>query len=80
MAQKTKDTLSFRLDGNKRKELDKLARFMDRDRSYLLDEAVENYLDHNRWMTEHIKAAVREADAGNFATDKEVEAFYNKHT
>ena len=76
MALKTKETLTFRLDNNTRKELDRLADFMDRDRSYLLTEAVGNYLQQNRWITEHIKAGLQEAEAGTFATDREVTAFF----
>lgn len=76
MVQKTKDTLTFRLDNHTRQELDQLAHYMDRDRSYLLTEAVGNYLHQNRWMMEHIKEGLKEADAGAFATDKEVKAMF----
>jgi len=37
---------------------------MDRDRTYLLGEAVQAYLEAQRWQLEEIKAGIAEADAG----------------
>ncbi len=41
----TPRTISFRIAAEKVAELDLLAKAMDRDRSYLLNEAVEGYLN-----------------------------------
>ena len=59
-----KHTISFRIDGDKVDALDTLAEALDRDRSYLLNEAVASYLEVQRWQIDHIKRAVRQADAG----------------
>jgi predicted transcriptional regulator len=59
-----KQTISFRIDSDKVNALDVLARALDRDRTYLLNEAVAAYLDVQRWQLEHIKASVKQADAG----------------
>jgi predicted transcriptional regulator len=40
--------VSFRIASEKVAELDTLAKTMDRDRSYLLNEAVESYLSEQR--------------------------------
>jgi len=73
---KQKDTVTFRLDATKKAALDAIAAGMDRDRSYVLNQAIDAYLDVNRWQVEHIEQAVREADAGDFASEQEVaEAF-----
>ena len=64
------------LDRENRKEIDKLAARVDRDRSYLINEAVGNYLARARWEEEHIKESLRQARAGQFATDAQVEAAY----
>ena len=45
---------------------------MDRDRSYILNEAITAYLDAHEWQIEHIKKGLRQADAGKFASQKEV--------
>jgi predicted transcriptional regulator len=59
-----KQTISFRIDSDKVNVLDVLAKALDRDRTYLLNEAVAAYLDVQRWQLEHIKASVKQADAG----------------
>jgi len=59
-----KQTVSFRLETDKVAALDALAGSMDRDRTYLLGEAVQAYLEAQRWQLEEIKAGIAEADAG----------------
>jgi len=76
----SKENITFRLDSEKRALLDAIAQGQDRDRTYILNEAVEMYLDHYRWQVEEIKAGIREADAGDFATDDEVAALFTKLT
>ena len=73
-----KGTITFRLDPTKMKELDAIAMSMDRDRSYILNQAVSSFLDVHRWQISHIKEGVRQANAGNFASDKEVSAAFSK--
>ena len=67
-----KQTVSFRLDSDKVSALDALADALDRDRTYLLNEAVSAYLDVQQWQIEHIKAAVRQADAGKLLDHQQV--------
>ena len=72
-----KETVTFRIDAEKKEALDAVAAGLDRDRSYILNQAVDNYLDLHRWQVEHIKNALRQAKTGKgFASDQEVkEAF-----
>jgi len=67
-----KQTLSFRLDSDKADALDALAEALDRDRSYLLNQAVTAYLDVQHWHIEQIKAGLRQADAGKLVDHAEV--------
>jgi predicted transcriptional regulator len=71
-------TISFRLDAKKRKALDALAQAQDRDRTYVLNEAIDAYLDVHQWQIEHINEGIRQADAGEFATDAEVAAAFSR--
>jgi len=59
-----KQTITFRADSRKVKELDRLARSLDRDRSYLLNEAVEQYLSVHEYHLEQIEEGLAEARAG----------------
>jgi RHH-type transcriptional regulator, rel operon repressor / antitoxin RelB len=70
-------SVTFRLDDDKLQFLDQLAKSQDRDRSYLINQAVENYLEVRRWHIEEIKKAVAEADAGHFASAEEVQAAFD---
>jgi len=71
-----KQTITFRVDAQKRKALDAIAAGLDRDRSYILNEAIENYLEVHQWQLAHIKEGLRQADAGEFAKDSEVAAAF----
>jgi len=59
-----KQTISFRLELDKVNALDALAETRDRDRTYLLNEAVTNYLDVQQWQLEQIGTSIRQADSG----------------
>lgn len=70
--QQTKDTLTFRLHAAKRKELDRVADVLDRDRSYVISEAIETYLDLHRWQLAHIQRGLKQAERREFANEKEI--------
>lgn len=76
----SKDNITFRLDREKRAALDALAAGMDRDRSYLINEAITLYLEMHQWQVEEIQRAVAEAEAGDFATEDEVAAVFTRLT
>lgn len=73
-----KQTISFRLDVDKISALDDLAKALDRDRTYLLNEAVSAYLDIQEWQVEHIKSSIRQADAGKLIDHEEVKNMARK--
>ncbi len=70
--------ITLRLDPKLTKKLDKLADATQRSRSFLLNEAVKEYLALNEWQISEIKQALQEADAGDFASDEEVEQAFKK--
>jgi predicted transcriptional regulator len=48
-------SVAFRLDDDNLQFLDQLAKSQDRDRSYLINQAVEGYIEVRRWHIEQIK-------------------------
>lgn len=72
--------ITVRLDADTVIFLDKLAKVEDRDRSYMIKQAVASFVKLHRWQIEEIEKAVKEADAGMFATDEEVEQLFSKWT
>jgi predicted transcriptional regulator len=69
-----KQTVSFRLASDKVSALDELADSLDRDRTYLLGEAVQAYLDTQTWQLQQIRAGVADADAGRVIDHRKVKA------
>jgi predicted transcriptional regulator len=67
-----KQTISFRLDEDKVEALEALSEALDRDRTYLLNEAVSAYLEVQRWHMEQIERRIRQADAGKLVDHDKV--------
>jgi len=65
-------TISFRIPSEKVETLDALAATMDRDRTYLLNEAVEHYLKLNEYHIKLIEKGLRAAERGDFVPDAEM--------
>jgi len=71
-------TVTIRLEESVKDKLEKLAESTHRSRSFLAAEAIKAYVDSNEWQVNEIHAAIAEADAGDFATDAEVKAVFDK--
>jgi predicted transcriptional regulator len=65
-------TISFRMRSDAVEMLDELAESLDRDRSYLLNEAVEQYLELNEYHIKLIAKGLRAAKEGKFVSHGEV--------
>ena len=76
MSQST--TMTIRLESELKSRLDKLSAATHRSKSFLAAEAVREFIEINEWQIEEIKDAVKEADAGDFASDQEVQTVFNK--
>jgi predicted transcriptional regulator len=59
-----KTTLSFRTEEDFRDRLDQLAKSRRRDRSYLINEAVEHYLAFQDWQDAQTKAGLEDVEQG----------------
>lgn len=66
-------TVSFRTDSKKVEALDALAASQERDRSYLLNQAIDSYLELQQYHIELIEKGVQQADAGDLVDHAEVE-------
>jgi predicted transcriptional regulator len=56
--------LTFRTEEVTRSELDQLANKLNRNRSWVINEAIKNYLELYRWQVEQIDKGLAELDAG----------------
>jgi predicted transcriptional regulator len=73
-----KQTVSFRLASDKVSALDALADSLDRDRTYLLGEAVQAFLDTQRWQLDQIRAGIAEANAGRVIDHSKVKSMASR--
>ncbi len=71
-------TVTLRLDDEVKIKLEKLAESTHRSRSFLAAEAIKAYVENNEWQIAEIHQALKEADAGDFASQDEVNAVANK--
>jgi RHH-type transcriptional regulator, rel operon repressor / antitoxin RelB len=72
------DVVTIRVDRKTKTRLEKLAKAMERTKSYVAAEAIRSYVELNEWQITEIGAAVKEADAADFASEKEVQAVMKK--
>ena len=66
-------TISFRISEDKVAALDSIASAMDRDRSYLLNEAVESYLQDQQRFATLVEEGREDLRQGRFLSQDEVE-------
>ncbi|MGE8482195.1 MAG: CopG family ribbon-helix-helix protein [Pseudomonas sp.] len=72
--------MSLRLPDEIADTLAHLAKATGRSKSFLAVDALREYLAREAWQIEEIQKALKEADAGDFATPEEVKAIADKWT
>jgi len=70
--------MTIRLEDDVKDRLDRLADSTQRSKSFLAAQAIREYVESNEWQIAEIHNALQEADAGDFATDKDVAALARK--
>jgi RHH-type rel operon transcriptional repressor/antitoxin RelB len=64
--------LTLRLDAKLKNKLDRLSKSMNRSRSFVAAQAIQEYVSVNEWQIAEIKKAIAAADRGEFASDEEM--------
>jgi RHH-type rel operon transcriptional repressor/antitoxin RelB len=72
------EVTTIRVDRRTKARLERLAKAMDRTKSFVAAEAIRTYIDLNEWQIAETKTAIKEADRGEFASDHEVQAVIKK--
>ena len=73
-----KGVFTIRISSELQDRLDAIADAIDRPRSWVVNRALEAFVESEAWQIEEIKRGLAEADAGEFATDAEVTATFEK--
>ena len=71
-------TMTVRLEDDVKDRLDVLAEATQRSKSFLAAEAIRVYVENNEWQIGEIQAALKEADAGDWASDNDMAALAKK--
>ena len=66
--------ISIRTDSELVGQFDAVAEATGRSRSFLIQEAMREYIAREAWQVAEIRKALQEADAGDFATGEEMAA------
>ncbi len=62
--QKNSDIISLRVPTQTHQKIASIVKDIDRSQNWLINQAIENYLETYDWQKEEIKKAIAEADAG----------------
>ena len=71
-------TMTIRLEPDLKRRLDQLAEATNRSKSFLAAEALRDFVELNEWQIAEIQDAIKEADAGDFASEQAVKETLNK--
>ncbi|MCX7202949.1 MAG: hypothetical protein NTV17_11970 [Burkholderiales bacterium] len=75
----TTKTINVRLPESLYNQIEALAKATARTKSFLAIDALTNYVQSESWQIRDIHEGVKEADAGEFASDKQVKAVFVKY-
>ncbi|MGK2942231.1 MAG: CopG family ribbon-helix-helix protein [Immundisolibacter sp.] len=70
--------MTVRLEDDVGNRLDQLVPVTRRSKSYLASEAIRDFVDTNEWQIREIQTALKEADAGDFASNEDLAALDSK--
>lgn len=78
------NTISVRIDDEKTKLLDMLCEAMNRSRNYLVNQAIDNYLQNEAHHLQELMQSIEEADAGKLIDHadamQQVDQLIEKHS
>ena len=76
----SRETITISVESATRTAIDQIAADANRSVNELLTEAVEDFVAVRHWQLEHFKEGLRQAEAGEFATDAEMEETFARLT
>lgn len=70
---------SLRLEVSKLQQLDAIANVMERSRNWVLNAAVDNFLNYQDWFNQSVQEAIDDVKKGNFAKEEEIDSVFKKY-
>jgi predicted transcriptional regulator len=75
-----KDTVTVRVDHALRESVDAIAAATNLDRSGVINQALIAYVETHQWQVDHIREGLRQADAGEFLSERKVKKVLSRLT
>ena len=75
----TARTINVRLPEALYNQIEELAKATARSKSFLTIDALTNYVQTESWQIRDIHEGIKEAYAGDFATEQQVKAVFSKY-
>jgi predicted transcriptional regulator len=69
---------TIRIDDDTLARVDGLANTLSRSRSWVINQAIERFLDYEEWFVQEVKDGLEEVERGDIATDDEVDIRFRK--
>ncbi|WP_031478912.1 CopG family ribbon-helix-helix protein [Maridesulfovibrio frigidus] len=69
---------SFRTSPETLSSLDIIAKDLGRSRNWVLNKAVQDFLEHQAWFKQQVQEGIKAADNGEFATEEEMTKLFSK--
>jgi RHH-type transcriptional regulator, rel operon repressor / antitoxin RelB len=71
-------TITIRIEDEVKDRLDRLSESTQRSKSFLAAEAIREFVESNEWQIAETRAALKEANAGDFASERDVQTLARK--
>lgn len=71
-------TTTVRIDNDMLGRIDGLAKSLSRSRSWVINQAIDRFLDYEEWFAKEVKDGLEEVERGEIATQVEVVAGFRK--
>ena len=65
-------TTTVRIDEGTLERVDGLAKVLSRSRSWVINQAIDRFLEYEEWFAQEVQSGLAEVERGEFATHEEV--------
>ncbi len=69
---------TIRIDDEKLARIDSMAKSLSRSRTWVINQAIERFLNYEEWFVREVESGLEEARNGDLATQEEVTAGFAK--
>ena len=65
-------TTTFRTDEEKLKQIDKMAKSLNRSRNWVINEALDRYMEYEEWFVNQVEEGLRDVENGNVVSHEQM--------